>query len=133
MTVVDAAGRACRIDVIGGEAFANTLVGDSVEALDLTVHTQLLARTGSGVHFGAHVAQLPVSKVMAIVAAMQAAIAAGNSFNVTLADSAGVDDINVSCVPDFAALSGSFYKRGGMSAGYMKDVIFQFIAVGANS
>jgi len=130
VNLVDAGGRDCRVDVLDGEALKGTLVGDSVTALDLTVHTQLINRSEKSVHFGIHIAQIPIGAVEGIVTAIEAAIGAGNSFPVILADSSGVDDISSLCVPDFAAMGGRAFQRGGMAAGYVKDVIFRFISVG---
>lgn len=126
----DSGGRDIRTDVEGGEAFRGTLVGNSVVALDLTVHTQLMVRSSKAVHFGVHIAQMPVSVRDAIVTAIEVALLAGTTFVVALADSAGVDNISIHAVPDFAALAGQLYKRGGMAAGYVKDVEFRFISTG---
>lgn len=127
----DSGGRDIRTDLIGGESFRSALVGSSVVALDLSVHTQLIARSLKAVHFGIHVAQMPVSVRNAIITAIEAAIGAGNAFLVVLSDSAGIDNISVHVVPDFAALNGQLYKRGGMAAGYIKDVEFRFVSTGA--
>ena len=126
----DAGGRDCRVDVLDGETLKGIYIGDSVLALDLSVHTQIINRGVKGAHFGIHVAQIPIDKVDDIIAAMETAIGAGNSFTVTLADEAGIDDFTVLCVPDYAALGGRPYQRGGMAAGYVKEAIFRFISTG---
>lgn len=130
--VEDLGGRPCRMDVLDGESLRGTMVGDSVIALDLTVHTQVLNRAGVGARFGLQIAQLPAETLSSIVAAIDAAVGASNSFGVTVADAAGVDDIDVFCVPDFAATDGKIFQRGGMAGGYVKEVIFRFIVVSQN-
>lgn len=130
--VEDLGGRPCRIDVLDGESLRGAMVGDSILALDLTVHTQILNRSGVGVHFGLQIAQVPVGVLDDIIAAIDTAVGTSDSFIVTMSDSAGVDDIDVFCVPDFAATDGKIYQRGGMAGGYVKDVILRFIVVSQN-
>lgn len=130
--VKDAGGRDCRIDILDGEALKGAIVGDSLLALDLTVHTQILDRSGVGVHFGVKIAQMPIGVLEDIIEAIDDAIGSAMTFAVTLSDSSGVDSIDMFCVPDFAALGGRVYQRGGMAAGYVKDVIFRFISVEPN-
>lgn len=132
VALTDSGGRDLRTDVIDAEGLHETLVGNSLESLDLTVHTQLLTRNKKGVHFGIRVAQMPVAKWSAIVTAIEAAIGAGNPFPVILTDTGVVDNISVKCVPDYAANGGSLVKRGGMAAGYVKDVVMRFISTGVH-
>lgn len=129
VSLQDAGGRPLRTDVLDAEPFRGTLSGNAQQSLDLTTHVQILSRGTKGIHFGIHVAQIPVSKVALIVAAIESAIGAGNPFNVTLADDAGADSINKSCVPDYQALEGKLYRRGAIAAGYMKDLVMRFISV----
>jgi hypothetical protein len=132
VALTDAGGRDLRTDVVDGEPFHETLIGNATEALDLTVHTQLLARSKSGVHFGVRIAQMPASKWTAIVTAIEAAIGAGNPFPVVLSDTGVADNISVKCVPDYAALNGKLLARGRISAGYVHDVQMRFISTGPN-
>lgn len=126
----DAGGRDCRVDVVDGEAFRGSIVGDSVVALDLTVHTQLLDRSDKAVHFGIHIAQIPAATITDIIEAIEDAVSVGDSFPVILADETFIDDISVLCVPDYAQMDGKPYQRGSMAAGYVKDVVFRFVSVG---
>lgn len=130
ISVVDAGGRDCRIDILDGEALREAYIGNITEALDLSVHFQLISRNKKSVRFGVHIAQLTVAKRNSILTAIETAIGAGNSFTVVLADAAGVDNISVYALPDFAALEGRLYKRGTMAAGYIKDIMFRFITTG---
>lgn len=129
VSIVDSGGRDCRVDVLDGEPFSQAWVGSSQVALDLTVHTQLLARTNKGIRFGIHIAQVPVTFRTSVVAAIKTALDAGNSFRVILSDSAGIDSIDVMCVPDFEQ-AGSIYKRGPIAAGYIKDFVMRFVVTG---
>ena len=58
---------------------------------------------------------------------------AGNSFEVSLSDADGIDEIAVMAVIDYAALSGKAYTRGSFSSGYVRDVTFRFISIGPQS
>lgn len=132
VALTDSGGRDLRTDVVDGEPFHETLVGTSLEALDLTVHTQLLTRNKSGVHFGIRVAQMPASKWTALMAAIEAAIGAGNTFPVILSDTGVADNISVKCVPDYAALDGRLLRRGKIAGGYVFDVTMRFISTGVH-
>lgn len=129
VALTDSGGRPSRNELVDAEGFEQTLVGSSLEALDLTVHTQLIDRANKGVHFGVKVAQMPVAKRDAVVAAIEAAVSIGNVFPVVLADDSGADDISVLCVPDYQANGGRVYRRGSIAAGYLKDVEFRFVSV----
>lgn len=119
-----------RVDVLDGEAFKSTAIASSVSALDLTVHTQIMAMTSAGVRFGVKLYQCPLSVIEDIVAAMEEAMLAGDSFEVNLADDDGVDGIAVTAVIDYAALNGKAYTRGNFSGAYVRDVTFRFVATG---
>ena len=128
VALTDSGSRDLRTDVLDGEGFKQTLVGNTQEALDLTQHVQLLARASKGIHFGIHIAQAPATKIAAIVTAIDAALSGSGTFRVTLSDSAGSDTIDADCVPDYATLGGQLYKRGKIAAGYMFDVQMRFVA-----
>lgn len=130
VTLVDEGGRDLRVDLVDVEPLHETLAGNALEALDLTVHVQLLARNKAGVHFGVTIPQMPAAKWTALVTAIEAALLAGNPFPVILADSGGVDDIDVLAVPDYQANKGAFLTRGGMAAGYIKNVVMRFVSTG---
>jgi len=131
--VQDSGGRDCRVDLLDAEALSQTLVGNAEVSLDLTVHTQLLARDVRGIRFGVHVAQVPVQFRDDVVASIEGYLAAGQPFPVTLADSAGADSLDVLAVPDWEASGGSLYKRGAIAAGYIKDLVMRFVATGPNA
>jgi hypothetical protein len=125
----DAGGRNARIDVLDGEQLTITAASASVLAIDFTVHTQVAVNSKKGIHFGVHVALLSIAKYQAIIAAIQTALLASSTFNVTLADSGTdkTDNINLNCVPDFAANNGKVANRGALTNVYLKDVVFRFI------
>lgn len=125
----DTGGRPVKATLVDAEPLQTPYVGNSLEALDLSVHTQLTDRGYRGVHFGVQVAQLPVSVRDDIVTAIDAAVSIGNIFPVVLADDAGADDISVLCVPDYAALGGKVYRRGEIAAGFIKDLEFRFVTI----
>jgi hypothetical protein len=118
------------IDVLDGEALKGGAIASSVVALDQTVHTQILPTAQAGLHFGAKLYQAPISLLNDIVEAMEAAMLAGDSFEVSLSDTDGVDEIAVMAVIDYAALSGRAYTRGTFSGAYVRDVTFRFISTG---
>ncbi len=124
----------CRIDVLDGEALKGTLTGSSATALDFTVHTQLSARGAKSIHWGVQVSYLPIVKLNAIVAAIATAMAEDSDFSVEMADAGAsankADDINVSCVPDFQQMKGSYYTRGRLDGEYVRDTVFRFITTG---
>jgi hypothetical protein len=132
ISINDAGGRPCRVNVLDGEPFTQTLVGSTQVALDLTVHTQLLARTDASIRFGIHVAQVPVQFRDDVVASIEIYLADGLPFPVILADDAGADSIDVLCVPDWEA-QGSLYKRGPIAAGYIKDFVMRFVTKGPSA
>ena len=119
-----------RIDVVDGEAFKSTAVASSVSALDQSVHTQIAAVSVAGIHFGVKFYQMPLALLEAIVADGEEANLAGDSFEVTLADDDGVDDIAVMAVFDYQALNGKAYTRGTFSNGYVRDVTMRFVSTG---
>jgi hypothetical protein len=132
VSLVDSGARQMRVDVVDGEGLKSAFVGSSVQALDFTIHTQLASHGVKGVHFGAHIALLPIDKLNSIVAAIEAAAGSNATFNVTLADSTGsdkVDNLNVNCVVDYQANNGKAFQRGALSNVYVKDVVFRFIVV----
>lgn len=130
VALTDLGGRDLRTDVLDGEMLSGALSGSSVTALDLTVHTQLISRLQRGARFGVHIAQIPIVRLQAIVAAMEAALAAADTFRVVLADDADADDIDVQAVLDFEATGGKPYQRGAIAAGYAKDVVIRFVSTG---
>ncbi len=129
----DLSGLWVRADFIDAEALRGDTAAASQIALDHTVHTQWSARGKAGVRFGVRVAQLPVSKLDAVVEAIEAAIQNGEGFAVTGSDMNEVDLIDVLAMRDDQALGGKPYTRGSFSSGYVSDVTFRFISTGVNS
>jgi hypothetical protein len=125
--VVDLGSRPCRMDVEEAAGFRGAMVGDTLLALDLTPHTQVLNRAKIGVRFGLKIAQLPVAVLDDIVDAMDAAVAASTDFIVDVADSAGADVINMRCLPDYPANGGGYYQRDSIAGGFVKGVIMRFV------
>ncbi|MET0646970.1 MAG: hypothetical protein ABW208_10145 [Pyrinomonadaceae bacterium] len=130
----DEFGRQAKVDVVDGEALKTTLVGRTVVALDFTTHTLLAERGPQGVHFGLHPEWLPIGLLNEIVAAMEAALEAGEDFPVVASDSLGspkLDDISVLAVPDFRALGdGKYFTRAQLSNDFARDILFRFISTG---
>lgn len=132
VSLVDSGSRNMRTDVLDGEGLKSVFVGSSVQALDFSVHTQLASHGVKGVHFGCHIALLPISKLNAVVAAIEAAATANATFAVVLADATGsdkADNLSVQCVVDYQAINGKVYQRGLLSNIYVKNVVFRFISV----
>lgn len=121
-----------RVDVLDGEQLKGNAAATNVTALDLTVHSQVLDTSAkAGIHFGVKLYQIPISVLDAILAAMETAILAGNTFEVLLADDDGVDSISVDAVIDYQALNGKPYTRGNFAGVYVRDVTLRFISTGA--
>lgn len=121
-----------RVDVIDGEELKSVFVGSSVQALDFSVHTQLVNHGVKGVHFGVHIALLAISKLNSIVSAIEAAANSNTTFAVVLADALGtdkVDNFTVNCVVDYQAINGKVFQRGALSNIYVKDILFRFLSV----
>lgn len=120
----------CRADFVDAEALKGARGATNTVALDFSVHTQTGAHNLSGVAFGVRVYQLPVSKLNAIVAAIEAAYSDGEDFAVTGADGDGVDDIDVRARLEYQA--GKPYTRGTFSGGLIRDINFRFVSAGPN-
>lgn len=132
VSLVDSGSRNMRTDVIDGEGLKSVFVGSSVQALDFSIHTQLASHGVKGVHFGCHIALLLISKLNAVVTAIEAAATSNATFAVVLSDATGsdkIDNISVQCVIDYQAFSGKIFQRGAMSNLFVKDVVFRFISV----
>jgi hypothetical protein len=130
IALVDSGERDCRIDVVGAEALKSRYAGKASVDLNFGVHLQLADVGRRDARFQVRVAQLLIAKRDAVVTAIEAAVAAGNAFNVTLADANSVDAINDSCLPDYEATGGKLFTRGGFSGGYIKDCVFNFVTTG---
>lgn len=130
-SLTDAGGGSCRIETQDAEALKATVVGSTKTALDFSIHTQISIRGHKGIHFGIRILQIPIGKLNAVLAAMQAAVLNGVNFPVILADAgAGADklhDISVQARPDFDAMGGRLYTGGSLSSDYAKDVVIRFI------
>lgn len=122
-----------RIDVLDAEALKGTAIASSVVALDLSVHTQVLPTALSGIKFGCKFYQIPISVLDAVLVAMETAMLAGNSFEVSLSDADGIDEIAVMAQVDYQALNGKAYTRGGFSGAYVRDVVMRFVSTGAQA
>jgi hypothetical protein len=131
VALVDSGGRDCRIDVIGAEALRSRYTGKASVDLNFGVHLQVADVARKNVRFQVKVAQLLIAKRNAVITAIEAAVAAGNAFNVTLADANNVDAINDFCLPDYEAAGGRLFTRGGFSGGYIKDCVFYFVTTGS--
>jgi len=132
VSLTDSGGRNMRVDVVDGEGLKSAFVGSSVQALDFTIHTQLANHGVKGVHFGAHIALLQISKLNSIVAAIETAAGANATFAVVLSDAIGsdkIDNFTVNCVVDYQTLQGKVFQRGALSNVYVKDVLFRFLVV----
>jgi hypothetical protein len=130
VSLVDSGGRDCRIDVVGAEALRSRYAGKASVDLNFGVHLQLADVGRRDVRFQVRVAQLLIAKRDAVITAIEAAVAAGNALNVTLADANNVDAINDFCLPDYEAAGGKLFTRGAFSGGYIKDCVFYFVTTG---
>jgi hypothetical protein len=131
VALVDGGGRDCRIDVGGAEALRSRYTGKASVDLNFGLHLQLADVARRDVRLQVKIAQLLIAKRDSIITAIEAAVAAGNTFNVTLGDANGVDAINDFCLPDYEAAGGRLFTRGGFSGGYIKDCVFNFVTTGS--
>lgn len=117
-----------KCQVIDGGNFDIRLAGTSRRAADGTVSTQILDKGTKGIPFGVELSYAPVSVVSAIVAAIRAALIAGNPFNVTLTDEKHT--INASCVWDFEAQpAGPQYPPQRITTSTVKGWTARFLTV----
>lgn len=90
----------CKAMLLDVGNFKPTFSGNTQFAADGTPYTQILEIT-AGRTFGVRIEFIPPDVLNDIVDAINAAVAAGDSFNVTLQDD--LTSINENCIPDFAA------------------------------
>lgn len=128
-------GEWSRCVFLDAEGLKGSVSTSQTVALDSTVHLQWSEREKRAVAFGVRVAQMPAAVLDAVVAAIEDAIRAGESFPVVGSDETGADAVDVQCFPDEEALGGSgrLYTRGeNISGGFIREVTFRFISTGAN-
>jgi DNA-binding NarL/FixJ family response regulator len=96
----DTGGAPCKVLLLNAHNARQTVVGASQAAADGTIYTQVLEVSG-GAQFGVKIEYAPPSVIEEIVAAIEAAMLGGGSFNVNLQDD--LSTINQDCVPDYGA------------------------------
>lgn len=130
---IQTGSRACRIDVVDGEGFRNTVVSTSRQALDYSVHTQSGVRGSKFIKFKVRVEFIEIGNLNAIIAALEAAmVAVSSGVSVILSDAGSapkVDNFSATCLPDTESIGGKYFTRGALSNGFVKDVTFPFTTV----
>src|SRR5262245_42715071 len=79
-------GRACKVQILDGGSFYSDFVGSNKNASDGTPYTQLQNIGTKGARFGVLLEFIPMSVFNDIKAAINTALGAQSSFNVTLTD-----------------------------------------------
>jgi hypothetical protein len=123
ITLQDAGAIPCKVLIQDASAFRQTVAGSTQFAADGTIYTQILEVT-TGRAFGVKVEYIPPDVLNDIIDAINAAIAGGDPFNVTLADD--LTTINTDCIPDFAAGWIKIAEQR-THTDVVKDVVFRFI------
>ncbi|MGA9995633.1 MAG: hypothetical protein WBP93_09475 [Pyrinomonadaceae bacterium] len=113
-----------RVELVDADEFLSAYGGSSIEAADGGVYTQLINVDQRAVHFGLRVPYHEAWKLAAVKAAINTALAAGESFRVTAQDD--VVAVDVQCVPDFTA---KWITHESQSGGILKGVTYRFISV----
>ncbi len=123
--LVDANSTPCKALIIDGVNLQITAVGNSQIAASGEVYTQVFETT-KGQSFGVKIEYLPPDVLNSIIAAIMAAVGAGDSFNVTLQDD--IHDINTDCILDFSQKPIS-YPEGRTHPDVVKGLELRFITV----
>lgn len=113
-----------KCQIIDGAAFYSTFQGSTKNASDGTPYVQLANVGTKGLKFGVLLEFDEIAVFTAIKAAIDAALAASEPGNITLADD--VHSINASCVPDFSAGQWISYPAQRMNASYVSQVTMRF-------
>jgi hypothetical protein len=118
-------GDPCKVLLVDAGNFRQSVAASTQFAADGTPFTQLLPIT-SGRAFGVQIAYIPTEVLDDVIEAVNAAVEAGNAFNVSLADQ--LTTINHQCLPDF---STNWVKIPAqrIHPEMVKDVELRFIAI----
>jgi len=122
---LESGGVDCKTLILDGANLRATATANTQVAADGEVHTQVL-EVGKGAAFGAKCEFIPPDVLTDIVDAINTAVAAGNSFTVSLQDD--IQTIDVEVMPDFAA-GWLRYPEQRTNTTTIKDVVFRFITV----
>lgn len=123
--LVDANDVPCKCYVLDGVNLQMTATASQQFAANGEVHTQAF-ETSKGQAFGILAEFLPPDKLNAAIAAMMAAVAAGNSFNVTALDD--IHDIDTDCTLDFTQKAIDYPKQR-THEDVVKEATFRFLTV----
>lgn len=121
-----AEGVPCRVRVENEAAFASALAANTVLAADATPHTQVFDRALRGIPFTVVVEFCPETLLDAIVAVLNAALAALSGVRVQC-DSLNSFDVSAA----IQTQGGALYTWESRSGGIVKGVRFKFISEGA--
>jgi hypothetical protein len=131
VALVDEGGRNVRCELVDAEGLKSTRAISHVQALDFSVQSQISNRAALGIHFGVRVPQIPISVLNSVVAAINTAVNALNTFPVVAADEfsspALMDNVSAQCMPDTSQMGDKLFTHGPLSNKYVKDVTFRLI------
>lgn len=119
-------GVPCRCLCENESAFASTIVGNSVTSADGTPHSQLIDREQRGIDFAIRIAYCPETLLTELVGALNTALAASLPVRVEVESLTSFD---VLAMPRF--VEGKLFTFDSRSGNYAKNVVFNFVSVGA--
>jgi len=118
--------RAVKAIIQDGSAFFSSYQGSVRRGSDGTPFVQLANVGTKGVAFGLLVEFMPMITLLAIKAAVETRLAAGEPFPIALTDD--VHTIAVDAVPDFSQGNWITYPGGRLNGSYVKDVLLRFMS-----
>lgn len=124
-----AGGRLCKATVLNESAFASAYTATSEQALNFTVHTQVVNRGVKGIEFAVRAEYLAEDLLAAIITQLSTAFSSGASVRVVV-DS--LTDFDVMAMP-VTGEGGALYTFESRSGGFAKNVQFKFISTGAGA
>jgi hypothetical protein len=121
----DANGTPCKVLLLDAANLKPQVIGATTYAADGTGYTQILEVT-AGAQFGAKIEFIPPDVLNNIIDAINAALAGGGSFNVTLQDD--INSINQDVTVDFSRQWLS-YPAQRTNEDVVKDAEFHFVTI----
>ena len=118
-------GSACKVLIIDAPAFFSAYQGSTRIAADGTPYTQLHSTGTKGARFGVLMEYMPLTVFAALKLAIDSALAAQQTFNITLSDD--LHSINVSALPDYSSGNWITYPTQRLNGNYVAGVTMRFI------
>jgi hypothetical protein len=115
---------ACRAVIVDGPLFASNYRGSNAIAADGTPHPQRVNKGVKGNKFGCQMDKADKTLILAALAAIQAAEAAGTTFRVQMQDA--LYNIDVLVYPDYDVQP---FTHGPESEDIIEALVFRFIAM----